>query len=308
MASLVKARAARKAQLDKKRQEEEEARKKAEEEKNQPPAPPPPPELEKPIDPPPPPTSAPPKEEPPPPPMLEKVEVVEKKEEVAPLEKKLIQPSDLFLIPPSFSFVDLEDKMNGVTITPVPSTSTKFLKKSQQQPSSFSTGKQQIPKKRKREEPVSSEDDQGQESDSEDEPSNPPPSNQPLQKKTSPPPFKSAFKPGGSKSISNSTSSTSSSLMEKARGLYNQTTSYLPDATSTLRNNILFSIGSIFLIIVRGALQKRHLGRIQTVAPLQNIPASLPPVGAPIPPSNAFTTAPPSFSMMNPTDFRGYGR
>ena len=298
MASLVKARAARKAQLDKKRQEEEEARKKAEEEKN-PPKPTPPPSLEKPTE------SIPQSS---PPPVLEKKEETSEPSKIVPPddghtpEKKIIQPGDLFLIPPSFSFVDLQDKMNNVTISPVPTT-TKFVPKKTQPPLSTTSEKQQNQKQKKRKREESESSDNEEESDSDNEPTNPSSTGSTQPKKI----FQSKFQQqGANKAVAKPSRSTSSSLMEKARGLYNQTTSYIPSVTDSIRNNLFLSAVSVLLIIVRGALQQRHLGRMQAAPPMQNIQASLPPSNPP-PPTN-YTYPPTSYNMTNPGDYRGYGK
>lgn len=288
MDSLAKARAARKAQLDKKRQEEQEARKKAEEEKN-PPKPPPLPveQVTESI-----PQSLPTESLP------EKKETTSEpnpKEKEPPPVKKTIQPQDLFLIPPSFSFVDLQNKMNNVSISPVPTT-TKLVPKKPQPPTSIPFEKQQ--KKRKRQESVSSDDEESDSSN--DEPTNPS-STGSTQKKT----FQSKFKPKG---VVKAGGSAPSGLMEKARGLYNQATSYLPPVTDSIRNNMVLSVVSILLIIVRGALQQRHLGRMQAAPPIQNIQATIPPSN-PLPPAN-YTDPSPTWGnmMMNPGDYRGYGK
>lgn len=286
MASLVKARAARKAQLDKKRQEEEEARKKAEEEKN-PPKPPPLP-VEKSIESIPqssPTESIPEKKESTVPPVEEKP---------VPPVQKTIQPQDLFLIPPSFSFVDLQNKMNNVSISPVPTT-TKLVPKKPQPPTSIPTEKQQ--KKRKRQESESSDEEESDSSN--DEPTNSS-STSSTQKKA----FQSKFKPKG---VAKPGGSASSSLMEKARGLYSQATSYLPPVSDSIRNNMVLSVVSILLVVVRAALQQRNFGRMQAAPPIQNIQATLPPSNPP-PPTSYIQNPTPSYNMINPGDYRGYGK
>lgn len=290
MSSLVKARAARKAQLDQKRQEEEAARKIPETPKvlieslAEP-------LLKNPTD-----TKA---IESPPTPIIEPKEPTK----VIPEKKKLLHPSDLFLIPPNFSFVTNDEQMDRVSIIPVPLMKIHPQKKNQSVPSSSSSSslrkqqQQPIQKKRKREEESSSEEDS-----EEDEKSNSSSANKEKTKS-----FQSNFQKGGGE-INQGTGkpggSSSPSLVEKARGILTKTTSYLPAFSDSIRSNMVLSALSICLIIVRGALQKRHIGKTQNSPVVQNtqaggLPASLPPTTNNLPPISY---------MNNVQDFKGYGR
>lgn len=166
---------------------------------------------------------------------------------------KIINPWDLFLIPPNFNFGKEEEEMENIKVVPVPVIHKK--------PGSTKTKSE---KKRKRSE-SSDEDGTSEESESQDE-------EERRHKK------RKRSRKNQTQTVVAPVVSTTQRITSTMGGLYDKATTFSGISSDSIRNNVLLGLGSLCLITLRGFAQNHFQRAMQAQAagayPAGNLPVA----------------------------------